>query len=420
MNAGNFTATGGQRMPKDIVICCDGTGNEIGANISNVLKLFRVTEKNDRQRIYYHPGLGTIGLQNSWGRFKQQVRGLFGLAFGAGLDEDTLGAYLFLCRVWQPGDRVWLFGFSRGAYTVRVLTAFIHVMGLLPVDQLDLAAYAFGTYKKASSDSQKPDGTFDESALKEAWHFSQIAGGRNIEIEFVGVWDTVASIIVPRQDNFLFDMQTLLFTRTNPSVKRFRQAISIDERRRMFRLNHWIEPQKFRLNQFDPSTAVDQDIRQVWFSGVHSDVGGGYPETESGPSKFPLIWMLEQAKAAGLRMDQLLIDHLAWGMPLPPHKHDYVPPSATAPLHNSLTAGWEILEWIPKSDRWKEWPERTSFLGFYLPRGEPRLIPEGATIHRSVLERSEQDPTYRPINLPKTYKIEELSLPPASAAPAIA
>ena len=65
-------------MPKDIVICCDGTGNEIGDNISNVLKLFRVADKNDRQRIYYHPGLGTIGLQNAWGRFKQQMRGLFG------------------------------------------------------------------------------------------------------------------------------------------------------------------------------------------------------------------------------------------------------------------------------------------------------------------------------------------------------
>ena len=134
-------------MPKDIVILCDGTGNEIGANISNVLKLFRVADKDGRQRIYYHPGLGTIGLQNSWGRFKQEARGLFGLAFGAGLDKDTLDAYQFLCRLWEPGDRVWMFGFSRGAYTVRVLAAFVHVMGLLPVDQLDLAGYAFGDRK---------------------------------------------------------------------------------------------------------------------------------------------------------------------------------------------------------------------------------------------------------------------------------
>ncbi|WP_420967503.1 DUF2235 domain-containing protein [Bradyrhizobium sp. B120] len=404
-------------MPKDIVICCDGTGNEIGANISNVLKLFRVADKDDRQRIYYHPGLGTIGLQNSWGRFKQEVRGLFGLAFGAGLDEDTLGAYRFLCRLWEPGDRVWMFGFSRGAYTVRTLAAFVHVMGLLPIDQLDIADYAFNTYKKASSDSQKSDGTFDDAPLKEAWHFSQIAGGRNIDIEFVGVWDTVASIIVPRQDNFLFDIQTLLFTRTNSSVRRFRQAISIDERRRMFRLNRWIEPQKFRSDPFNPATEVEQDIRQVWFAGVHSDVGGGYPEDQSGPSKFPLIWMLEQARSAGLHMDQALIDHLAWGMPLPPHKFDYVPPSATAPLHNSLTAAWEILEWIPKSDKWKEWPERKSFLGFYLPRGEPRPIPDGATIHASVVERMEKDPAYRPINLPKTYKVEPMTPPPAPPAP---
>ncbi|WP_348638257.1 DUF2235 domain-containing protein [Bradyrhizobium sp. ISRA463] len=143
-------------MPKDIVICCDGTGNEIGANISNILKLFRVTEKNGRQRIYYHPGLGTIGLQSAWGRFKQQVRGVLGLATGAGLDEDTLGAYVFLCRTWEPGDRVWLFGFSRGAYTVRVLAAFIHVMGLLPVDQLDLAGYAFSSYKKPVRTARGP------------------------------------------------------------------------------------------------------------------------------------------------------------------------------------------------------------------------------------------------------------------------
>ena len=187
----------------------------------------------------------------------------------------------------------------------------------------------------------------------------------------------------------------------------------------MFRLNYWKEPQKFRSDPFDPSTAVEQDIRQVWFAGVHSDVGGGYPEDQSGPSKFPLIWMLEQAKAAGLHMDQALIDHLAWGTPLPPHSHDYVPPSATAPLHNSLTAAWEILEWIPKRDKWKEWPERKSFLGFYLPRGEPRPIPEGATIHASVLERMQKDPAYQPINLPKTYNVEPMTpAPPPPTATA--
>ena len=90
--------------------------------------------------------------------------------------------------------------------------------------------------------------------LREAWHFRQIAGGRLIQIEFIGVWDTVASIIVPRQDDLLLDMQMLRFTRTNHSVKKFRHAMSIDERRRMFRLNRWKEPQGYRSNRFDPAT----------------------------------------------------------------------------------------------------------------------------------------------------------------------
>ena len=200
-------------MPKNIVICCDGTGNEIGSNISNVLKLFRVLEKDAGQRVYYHPGIGTIGLESAWGRFKQKVRGVFGLATGAGLDDDTLAAYRFLCETYESGDRVWLFGFSRGAYTVRVLAAFIHVIGLLRPDQIDLAGYAFSTYKNASANSQSADGKAP-SFLDEAWHFSRVAGGYPVTIEFIGVWDTVASVIVPRKDKLLPDLQTLVYTRT--------------------------------------------------------------------------------------------------------------------------------------------------------------------------------------------------------------
>src|ERR1700750_2917771 len=105
-------------MPKNIVICCDGTGNEIDTNSSNVLKLFRVLDKNAQQRVYYHPGVGTVGLQSTWGRFKQEARGVLGLATGAGLDEKVLNGYRFLCTHYEDGDRVFLFGFSRGAYTV--------------------------------------------------------------------------------------------------------------------------------------------------------------------------------------------------------------------------------------------------------------------------------------------------------------
>ena len=145
-------------MPKNIVICSDGTGNEIGTNSSNVLKLFRVLDKNEQQRVYYHPGVGTIGLQNPWGRFKQKASATLGVATGAGLDADVLGCYRFLCQNYNDGDRVFLFGFSRGAYTVRALAAFVHVMGLLPPDQLDLAGYSFSSYKTASSNAQRSDG----------------------------------------------------------------------------------------------------------------------------------------------------------------------------------------------------------------------------------------------------------------------
>jgi len=395
-------------MPKDIVICCDGTGNEINDTISNVLKFYRVLDKDEGQRVYYHPGVGTIGLKSTWGRIKQETSAVFQLATGAGLDEDTLAAYRFLCRTYEKDDRVWLFGFSRGAYTVRVLAAFIHVVGLLKPDQIDLAGYALSAYKDASS-THNQNGKF----LDEAWHFSRIAGAYHIPIEFMGVWDTVASIIVPGRSH----LQTLPYTATNPSVKKFRHAMSIDERRRMFRLNHWTEPQPYRPNIFDPSHTIGQDIHQVWFSGVHCDVGGGYLEEQSGPSKFPLLWMIDQATAAGLRVDRDMVNHLCWGLLKKGSDHVYVPPSVTDPLHNSLTPAWEILEWIPKQEQYREWPERKCLLGFYLPRGEPRPIPEGATIHQSVVDRIAQTTSYRPVNMPKSYEVEPGPTPPPPPPP---
>jgi uncharacterized protein (DUF2235 family) len=274
----------------------------------------------------------------------------------------------------------------------------------LPPDQLNLAGFAFSAYKNASASSQSSG---SKTFLDEAWHFSNVAGGYHIPIEFIGVWDTVASVVVPRQDKFLPDLQTLVYTRTNPSVKKFRQAISIDERRRMFRLNRWTEPQKYRPNIFDPSGAIDQDIRQVLFAGVHGDVGGGYLEQESGLSKFPLLWMIEQAVAAGLRVDRSMVNHLGWGLPRSGSNHVYVAPDPTAQLHVSLTAPWEILEWLPKRAKWRESPERECFLGWYLPRGEPRLIPQGAIIHHSVIDRMAKVPSYQPVNMPASYTIEQ-------------
>jgi uncharacterized protein (DUF2235 family) len=194
-----------------IVVCCDGTGNEVEGNLSNVLKLFRITTKDSEQRVYYHPGVGTIATDDQWSRLKQNTRAVFGLATGYGLDDEILGAYRFIAEQYQDGDRIFLFGFSRGAYTVRALAGFIHMMGLLPINQLNIADYALTAYKRASEDND----------FSIAWDFSRIVGGRRATIKFIGVWDTVATVIVPRKDRLVPTLRTLPYTRTNPSVEVF-------------------------------------------------------------------------------------------------------------------------------------------------------------------------------------------------------
>jgi uncharacterized protein (DUF2235 family) len=104
-------------MAKNIVVGCDGTGNQIERNLSNVLKFFRVTKKNDEQRVYYNAGIGTIGSSDAWSRWRQNVKSVLALATGYGLDADILGAYEFVCRYHEDGDAIFLLGFSRGAYT---------------------------------------------------------------------------------------------------------------------------------------------------------------------------------------------------------------------------------------------------------------------------------------------------------------
>ena len=105
-------------MPKNIVICCDGTGNEIADNHSNVLKLYRVLRKNSNQLVYYDPGIGTMGSRNEWERIKQRTEQIAGLAMGYGLDRNVLDAYRFLVTNYKQGDRIYLFGFSHGPWGI--------------------------------------------------------------------------------------------------------------------------------------------------------------------------------------------------------------------------------------------------------------------------------------------------------------
>jgi uncharacterized protein (DUF2235 family) len=384
-------------MAKNIVICCDGTGNEITGHLSNVLKLFRVAKKDDGQRVYYDPGVGTISQSDAWSRFRSNAKGVFGLVTGWGLDANILDAYRFLMETYEDGDAVYLFGFSRGAYTVRVLAGFLHLVGLMPREQANLAGYALVAYKQAAA----------RDDFEIAWQFQRVAATRRVPIAFLGLWDTVSSVIVPRPDRFYVpSLQMLPYTRTNPSVMAVRHAMAIDERRRMFRLNAWTDGQMFQGNPFDRADDRPQDVRQVWFSGVHSDIGGGYAEEESGPAKHALRWMLDEARARGLRLKTQAFNRLVMGNNLAGAKHTYVPPDVTTGLHDSMNDAWRVLEWLPKADKWKEWPARRSIAGFYLPRSEPRPLPENPLVHHSVVERMDADPGYRPPNLPQTYRVE--------------
>jgi hypothetical protein len=172
-------------------------------------------------------------------------------------------------------------------------------------------------------------------------------------------------------------------------------------------LNRWQEPQPFVLNPFDKSAApVAQDIRQVWFAGVHADIGGGYPEEKSGLAKFPLEWMIREAVPHGLQIKPAMRNHLVLGRPRAGAKSVFVKPDATACLHNSMTWGWRLLEWLPKV-RWNAGPNRR-FAGLYMPRAEQRVIADPnrrPVIHESVIDRMNQT-DYRPKNLPGDYEIE--------------
>jgi len=297
---------------KNIVICCDGTGNEISENISNVLKLYRVLRKTGktepRQLVFYDPGVGTLARPDPWRKLWQDTITALGLLTGYGLDDNVLATYEFLVQNYSDGDDIYLFGFSRGAYTVRVLAGLIHKIGLISPQQSNLAGAGLAAYKQFSSLREQHGPSLDPKLLlqggaeeseqgapatrdDQAAQFARILSTTWPTIKFIGVWDTVASVFVPRPDRlYLPSLQTLAFTRHNPSVRTFRQAIAIDERRRMFRLHPWREPQAFMRNRFSTTNNEEpQDILQVWFAGVHADIGGGYPEKESGISKFPLL-----------------------------------------------------------------------------------------------------------------------------------
>ncbi len=264
-------------MAKNIVICCDGTGNEFGDHNSNVVKLYSALIIDGKRQVgYYHPGVGTMGAPSAHNKISEAWSVVMGLAFGAGLLANVGDAYRYLMNVYEDGDRVYLFGFSRGAYTVRALAGVIHMFGLLCPGNNGLIPYIIRLYAKRTRNAAGMKNTFE---VADGFKFTFC---RDCPLHFVGVWDTVSSV------GWIWDPLKLPYTGQNPEIVNGRHAVSIDERRCYFRNNLWGDQ------------LPGQSLKQVWFAGVHSDVGGSYAAAESGLSQIALEWMLCEAVPLGL------------------------------------------------------------------------------------------------------------------------
>ncbi|SFE94840.1 DUF2235 domain-containing protein [Roseivivax sediminis] len=302
---------------KRIAIFCDGTWNRSDApNPTNVVKLAQAAQRTSsdghKQVVFYHRGVGTgAGL----GRVSKKVDQWFGGAFGAGLTENVQDAYRALVFAYEPGDEIYLFGFSRGAYTARSLAGLIRASSIFDVDHVGAIPEALTRYRSRDEDT-KPDSeaSFEFRAKyapsvvtseKEAdWRRER---GRTdfqqLRITYVGVWDTVGALGVPQHLSALAKVFNKKFdfhdTSLSRSVAAARHAVALDERRVTFPPALWGNVAK--LNAEAPSEGDDVPYRQEWFPGDHGSVGGGGDVV--GLSNAALLWIAEGAATQGLEFD---------------------------------------------------------------------------------------------------------------------
>ena len=330
-------------MVKRLVVCADGTWNrpeedlqkDVPTNVLRMARAIRPLAADGRpQHVFYDWGIGSY------------YNAVMGGVTGQGIHKNIMDAYRYIVQNFTPGTDLYLFGFSRGAYTVRSLCGLINNCGILKRPDARLIQQAFDHYKK-TGDDWKPSGAKSVAFRNAHSHESR-------EIRFVGAWDTVGALGVPFSLMGLFDRKDEFYdTKLGSNVRIARHALAIDERREDFEPTLWEPRDKL-------------DLQQVWFAGSHSDIGGGYPADDQGllASDSALEWMVGQARSAGLDIE----DHLPAG----------INSSARARLHNS----------------------RRHIFRFSTPLVR-NLKPDNVetTIHPSVAERWRLDTDYRPPNL---------------------
>jgi uncharacterized protein (DUF2235 family) len=275
---------------KRIILCADGTWNfrdqvdeKTGTrHPTNVTKVARgilpLAANGTEQVVYYHEGVGTaVGLDH-----------LTGGAFGEGIETNIRELYRFLVYNYDPGDEVYFFGFSRGAFTVRTLAGFMNKFGLLNKGDDYCVPDLYDCYESG----QGPDTPEWTKA------FRNVRNKRPCPpIKFIGVWDTVGALGAPGALGQIFNKNKYQYhdVQLNPNIQNAYHALAIDEHRAPFTPNLWTRPPGFAGT-----------LQQAWFAGVHCNVGGGY--SPDGLANEALHWMVEKAEGLGLEFDSGYLD----------------------------------------------------------------------------------------------------------------
>lgn len=349
---------------KRLIICCDGTWNNPEQEDNgipaptNVFKLFNAVSGRDEQNgidqlKYYHPGLGSDG---------GPLQSLSGGAFGAGISRHITSAYHWLANHYEEGDQIYLYGFSRGAFTVRSLSGFL-ACGLLKIDGLD-PSEAWSRVQKLYSQAYRKQKSGRDCSADLNWDFFH--SGAATPIRFVGVWDTVGALGIPDDLEVLniFDNRKkwqFHDTELGSHIETARHAMAIDEIRASFSVTRW------------NNAADHNDTKELWFPGVHADVGGGYADSEL--SNGALLWMITESAAAELKFR----NGTALSFPVNP----------LGIMHNSYHGIFSKLR--------------------SRPRSLPAIIPENKVFfHPGALKRQEASPiTYKPYHPTRILDVGE-------------
>ncbi|KAF9060378.1 WD40-repeat-containing domain protein [Rhodocollybia butyracea] len=367
--------TSGKR--RNLVVCIDGTSNKFGAKNTNIVELYSRLVKSKDQLTFYNSGIGTYAKPSwrSWGYWKQVIMNKLDLAFALRFENILLDAYRWLSEIYEDGDRIFLFGFSRGAYQVRALAGMIEKVGLIHKGNQAQISFAYELYAR-STDEQPVYEPPEDDVEYMPWRFKTTFARESVRVHFVGVWDTVSSVGLVRADKDL-----PLTTCGMNHVCHFRHALALDERRVKFLPEYSYggaaKPESESKKSSSSESAKMRNTKEVWFPGTHSDIGGGNAVNKGLNSYGPALrWMIHEGITAGLALKPFQYKSTA-------ERTDRSPSRA----NDSLTWVWWLFEILPiKRLSYKDLKDIT-----YRPHmGASRQVVDGQLIHASAYNMKEK------------------------------